>query len=226
VSATALETQPLLIDAAVAAGVKRFIPSEFGSCTTSPKVAKLPVYSSMFKIKQYLEEQATTGKLTWTVLACGAFMEFIFAHPVLLDFANHKTVLYDKGDNRISSTSLSNIGKAVAGIFQHFEATKNRVVRVSEVILTQNQLLKVAQKLQPSVKWEISEIQTTTMLQESLEELGAGNFGEQVVLKLIKATAFGGDAYGTAYDETDNKLLEIKELTDDDLEKRVAEALK
>lgn len=225
VAATAIENQLLLIDAAIAAGVRRFVPSEFGCCTTSPKVADLPVYSSMFKIKRYLEEQATTGKLTWTVLACGAFMEFLFAHPVLLDFAKHQAILYDKGDNRVSSTSMTDIGKAVAGIFENFEATKNKIVRVSQVILTQNQLLEIAQGLKPTVKWEISEVQTSAMLQESLEELRAGNFSEPVVMKLVQATAFGGEAYGAAYYETDNELLGIKELTNEDLKKRVAEVL-
>ncbi|KEF55878.1 uncharacterized protein A1O9_07458 [Exophiala aquamarina CBS 119918] len=225
VTATAIENQTILIDAAIAAGVKRVIPSEFGSCTISPKVADLPMYSSMFKIKRYLEEQATAGKLTWTVLACGAFIDMVFAYPVLLDFANHKVTLYDKGDNRISSTSMDDIGKAIVGIFRIYEETKNKILRVSQVILTQNGLLKIAQELKPTVKWEISEVQTSVLLQQSLEEIKAGNFSQPTVMKLIYSTAFGGEAYGTAYDENDNQLLGIKELTEEYLKERVAKAL-
>ena len=33
------------------------------------------------------------------------------------------------------------------------------------------------------------------------------------------------DVYGSAYDETDNELLGIKELAEEDLKKRVAEKL-
>ncbi len=33
-----------VINAAIAAGIKRFIPSDFGSDTTNPKACALPVY--------------------------------------------------------------------------------------------------------------------------------------------------------------------------------------
>ena len=63
--------------------------------------------------------------------------------PMLLDFANHKTSLFDEGDNRISSTSLLEIGKAIVEILKHFKATENKVVRTSEMVLTQDKLLEV-----------------------------------------------------------------------------------
>jgi len=41
-------------------------------------------------------------------------------------------------------------------------------------------------------------------------------------MKILTGTAFAGDVYGGAYDQTDNKLLGVKELTDEDLKKLVA----
>jgi putative NADH-flavin reductase len=120
VATTGMENQTILIDAAVAAGVKRFISSEYGSVTTNPKVATLPIYAPMFKIKQYLHEKAMTREMTWTVLACSSFLEFLFGTSMLLDFANHKATLFDKGNDRISSASLPNMGKAIVGIMQNF----------------------------------------------------------------------------------------------------------
>lgn len=225
VTTTAIESQTVLIDAAVAAGVRRFIPSEYGSCTTNPKVAAIPLYAPMFKIKQYLEKQATAGNLSWTVLACGAFLEFVFGGPLILDFANHKATLFDKGDNRFSATSLPNVGKAIVGILKNFEATKNRIVRVSEVILTQNKLLRIAKELRPDIKWEISEVQSAAILKEGLDEFNAGKFTMPVLMKQLKGTVGAGDTYGAAYDETDNDLLGIKELTEEDLKKLVAAKL-
>ncbi|KAI0123779.1 hypothetical protein BJ170DRAFT_94808 [Xylariales sp. AK1849] len=222
---TAMEVQPVLIDAAIAAGVKRFIPSEYGSVTTSPKVEALPVYDSMFKIKKYLQEKAKTGELTWTVLACGAFLEFVFGSPILLDFVNHKATLFDEGDNRISSTSQPNVGRALAGILKNPEATENRIVRVSEVILSQNELLRIAEGLRPDIKWEISKVQASAVLKEGLDGLGAGDFTFPVIMKIIAGTAAAGDVYGAAYDQTDNELLGIKELTEEDLKKLVAAKL-
>ena len=225
VTGAATEDQTILIDAAIAAGVKRFIPSEYGSCTTSPKLENFPVYAPMFKIRQYLQEKAKAGTLTWTVLACGGFLEFLFAGPILLDFANHKATLFDEGDNRISSSSLPNVGKAIAGILKNFETTKNKAVHTSEVILTQNKVLRIAEELRPDIKWEFSKVQTSAIIKEGLDGVGAGDFSTPVIMKIVTGTAFAGDTYGGAFDKTDNELLGVKELTEEDLKKLVAEKL-
>lgn len=225
----AIENQTLLIDAAIAAGVKRFIPSEYGSCTTSSKLEGFPIYAPLFKIKQYLQDKeqylqdkAKAGKLTWTVLARGCFLEFVFNGPILLDFANHKVTLLDGGDNRISSTSLPNVGKAIAAILKNFEATENKIVRTSEIILTQNKLLRIAEELRSDIRWEISKTQTSAILKEGLEGVSAGDFSMPVIMKILAGTALAGDAYGSAYDDTDNELLGVKKLTEEDLKKLVA----
>lgn len=222
VAVAAIEKQIVLIDAAIAAGVKRFIPSEYGTCTTSPKLEALPLYASMFTVKQYLQDKAKAGSLTWTVLACGSFLDFLFGGSMLLDFENHTATLFDEGDNRISSTSLPNVGNAIVGILKNFEATRNRIVKTSEVILTQNELLRIAEELRPDIKWEINKSQTSVILKEGLDEVRAGDFSIPAIMKIVTGTAFAGDIYGGAYDETDNELLGIKELTEGDLKKLVS----
>ncbi|GLA50608.1 hypothetical protein CBS147343_9059 [Aspergillus niger] len=225
VGGAAVGNQTVLIDAAIAAGVKRFIPSEFGNVTTNPKVEKFPVYSSVFKIRNYLQEKAAAGKLSWTVLACGAFLDLVLNTPTLLDFQNHTVTMLDEGDNRISSTSLPAVGRAIAAILQNFDATENRVMHVSEAILTQNQLIGFAKEIRPDIEWSIGKEQSSLLLQESLEEFGAGDFSVPTFMKLLKGTALAGDTYGAAFDVTDNELLGIKELAPADLKKLIAEKL-
>ena len=224
VAGSAIKTQTVLIDAAAAAGVKQFIPSEYGSVTTNPKLEALPLYDNVFKIRHHLQEKADAGQLTWTVLASGAFMEFLFV-PGLLDFAERKATLIDDGDNRLSVTSLATAGKAITRILKNSESTKNRVVKVSEVILTQNKVLKIAERLRPEDKWNISKVAASALLKEGLDAISAGDFSFPVVFNVIKGTALAGETYGSAYNETDNELLGVKELTEGDLEKIVAEKL-
>lgn len=227
VAGTAIKTQTVLVDAAALAGVKRFIPSEYGSVTTNPKLKTFPLYENVFMIRNYLEEKADAGQLTWTVLACGAFLEFLLASSStgFLDFAGRKTTLLDEGDNRLSSTRLATVGKAIAEILKNSEATKNRVVKVSEVILTQNQLLKTAEKLKPGDKWQISKVASSVLLKQGLDEFNAGDFSFPVMFKIIAGTGLAGETYGSAYDDTDNPLLGIKELTESGLEAMVAQKL-
>lgn len=225
VGGAAVDNQTVLIDAAIAAGVKRFIPSEFGNVTTNPKLEKFPIYSSTFNIRNYLQEKAAAGELSWTVLACGAFLDSVLNTPVLLDFQNHTVTLLDEGDNRISSTSLPVVGKAIAAILQNLDATQNRVIHVSEAILTQNLLIEFAKELRPDIKWRTSKEQTSVLLQESLEQFGAGDFTMPTIMKLLKGTALAGDTFGSAFDVTDNELLGIKELAPADLKELIAEKL-
>jgi hypothetical protein len=63
-------------------------------------------------------------------------MDLLLVTPVLLEFANHKATLNAEGNNRISSTSMLNVWKAIAGILKSYDATKNNIVRTSKVILT------------------------------------------------------------------------------------------
>ncbi len=226
VAGQAMGGQTLLIDAAIAAGVKRFIPSEYGSCTTDPKLENFPMYAPMWKVKRYLQEKAKAGELTWTVVATGGFMDYMFLKPIFVDFKTHTATLYDDGNNRLSSTSMPNIGKAIVGVLKNFEATKNRIVRTSEIIVTQNQVLRIVRELMPEVNWEVtSKVSTSAILQAGVEEAKAGNFGESVIMKILAGTAMAGETYGSAFDETDNELLGIKELSEEDLKKIIAEYL-
>lgn len=63
-----------LIDAAIAAGVKRFIPSEFGANNLDPRARQLvPTYDIKGAILEYLQKKAeeSNGSLTWASISCG-----------------------------------------------------------------------------------------------------------------------------------------------------------
>ncbi len=68
--------QLLLIDAAVEAGVRRFIPSEFGSDSTNPKAAALPVFRSKIAAQKALAERAaaSTSGFTYTLVITGPLL--------------------------------------------------------------------------------------------------------------------------------------------------------
>lgn len=225
VGGSATDSQTVLIDAAIATGVKRFIPSEFGSVTVNPALKDAPIYSSLHKIREYLEAKAQSGQLTWTVLACGAFSEFLFGQPIFLNHAKHEVTLYDGGNNRISTTSLSTIGKAIAKILQNPGATANRVVRVSEAIVTQNELLKIAQEIQPETQWTTTNASTADMFKAGVSRFEAGDHSWPAIMDVTMGTAFAGDKYGAAFDVTDNELLGVKALTPDDIRKLVAASM-
>ena len=71
------DPQFALIDAAVAAGVKRFVPSEYGSDTTDEKVvAFVPFFKGKQAVTAHLRKKESEG-LQWTGVITGPFFDWV-----------------------------------------------------------------------------------------------------------------------------------------------------
>jgi uncharacterized protein YbjT (DUF2867 family) len=76
VGSPALNDQPRLIDAAIAAGVKRFIPSEYGANTPSERLREiLPLFNTKKEVVDYLKSKE--DHITWSGLITGAFFDWV-----------------------------------------------------------------------------------------------------------------------------------------------------
>lgn len=74
--------QKAMIDAAVQARVKRFIPSEFSVNTLSPAVrALVPVFQEKKDVIDYLVEKEKEG-LSWTGVATGLLFDWVGDLPL------------------------------------------------------------------------------------------------------------------------------------------------
>jgi len=69
--------QAKIIDAAVRAGVKRFIPSEFGSDTASETVRGIvPIFNGKKQVVDYLKSKES-DTFSWTALITGPFFDWV-----------------------------------------------------------------------------------------------------------------------------------------------------
>lgn len=81
ISASALDLEAVIVDAAAAAGVKWFIPSEFGHDTTDEGlVSMLPVLKGKTRITAQLDSKAAQG-LHWTAIVTGLFLDWVRVSP-------------------------------------------------------------------------------------------------------------------------------------------------
>ena len=65
-----------IADAAAEAGVKRFIPSEFGSDTSHPKlIALIPMFAGKAQMTEYLKTKESSG-MSWSAVVNGAFFDW------------------------------------------------------------------------------------------------------------------------------------------------------
>jgi len=97
-----LVEQNKMIDAAKEAGVKRFIPSEFGWSKDLPMVPEL---KARLKIKEdgfkYLVQKCEDGGMTWSALASGIFIDWVCDPNKLIMAAHLASMFVTKPDNRL-----------------------------------------------------------------------------------------------------------------------------
>ena len=217
----AIASQRLLIDAAVAAGVKRILPSEFGNNLKNPKARELPVYAQKIKIEEHLDQLAREGKVSYTLVINGPFLDWGLKNGMFLDFTNRKIKRYDGGDGLFSTSRLTTVGKAVRRILTHPRETADRAVYVKDIDVSQNQLLKLAQALTPGEEWEIEDVKSEDVEKKSREEIERREIGKDTMMGFL-ARAIWGEGYGARFEKVHNEVLGIKGMTGPDLEELVA----
>ncbi|KAF1357574.1 isoflavone reductase family protein [Lizonia empirigonia] len=151
--ATQYKPSKLIIDAAVAAGVKVFLANEFVGYVTSPQFRRLPeVFTgAKIRVREYLGELAAAGKITWTSLNGGPFFDmWLMKGPAGFDVANRRARIYGTGENLLFWTPLPIIAQAAGNMLRSPEAVANRPIYICPFAkgeLTQRSLLAALQKV-------------------------------------------------------------------------------
>ncbi|KAH8657986.1 hypothetical protein BX600DRAFT_468487 [Xylariales sp. PMI_506] len=205
-----------LIDAAVAAGVRRFLPSEFGSDLDDAKTRQLPVFVGKVKTQEYLQAKAKEHpEFTYTFVYNFAFLDWGLRHNFLLNLAESSPALFDGGDVPFNATTLASVGDAVVGILTHLEETKNRAVRVRDIETTQNKLLALARQAAADKTWNPVTVKIDDLTAEADKKLAAGDFSFGTFVPYLFRAIFD-PSFRTAA-SLDNELLGIKGVTDADI---------
>ncbi|KAJ4312041.1 hypothetical protein N0V94_007647 [Neodidymelliopsis sp. IMI 364377] len=151
--ATQYEPSKLIIDAAVAAGVKFFFANEFVGYVTSPQFRRLPeaFAGAKIRIREYLEELATAGKIAWTSLNGGPFFDmWLMKGPAGFDVGNKRARIYGTGNNPLYWTPLPTIARAASNMLRNPEKIINRPVYICPFAkgeLTQRSLLTTLEQV-------------------------------------------------------------------------------
>ena len=209
-----IHSQKLMIDAAIAAGVKRFLPSNFGSNMANPNSRKLPVFAPKVAVEDCLIEKSKTTELTYTFVYIGGFTDFGIQNKVIMDFSKYQPVLFNGGDSQFSSTSMPTVGDAVVGVLTHPKETRNRPVYVSEIIMSQAQLLSLAKQIAPDKPWAPVTMDLDAVFVSGKERLMQGQHDLSTIIPILLKSVLDPE-FGVKFVENDNELLGIKGKTED-----------
>jgi hypothetical protein len=212
-------------DAAIAAGVSRYIPADYGMDPDNANIAGLPVFGLKATIYQYLKEKVASGacggKFSYTLVANGPFLDQNIRYKFLGLDLNAKTAeMFDGGDNPVPTTTVADVGKATANTMLHPEETKNRVVYVASVkALTQRKLFELAKDALGG-EWKEEKVDIQKRFDEAIAAMKAGNVSMGVFMAQIQY-AIARKEYCSPWEKDDNELLGIEEMSDEEIKEMI-----
>ncbi|KAG8160838.1 hypothetical protein KVR01_009102 [Diaporthe batatas] len=208
-----------LLDAAIDAKVKHFIPSDYTSLSTFPEVADIPYWKELATVQQYLRDKAGSAGVKWTVLVSGPLLDCVLNGYYMYNFGEQTALVTSDGDLQVSMTTGPYLGKAIAKVLSKSEELESGSIYLHEVVTTQNELLKMAEKLSER-EWPVQHVEADDTLQKGLGMVKASQGGTPNMFSwflIIQGTIFSGK-YKVEWDGSGNKLLDLPTMSKDKLE--------
>jgi hypothetical protein len=224
VGAPGISGQVELIDACIAAGVNRFIPSDFGVDLDNPNAQKLPLFVPKVKIHQHLVAKSKTTDISYTYIYTGSFLDWGFENNMSFDVLNNTPTIVGNGNLPFSGILLPTAGEAVVGVLNNLIATKNRAVFVRDFITTQNQLFAIARRIAPERHYNPVHAELDDLQDAADGRLAQGLYDMETFRPYIYRAMFD-PAYRCEPLTLDNELLCISEKFETDLEKAMRAVL-
>jgi hypothetical protein len=229
IGGNALSTQTTIIDAAIKAGVRRFLPSEFGNDSDSAKgLEMVPFFQPKKVVLDYA--RAKQDELSFTAIETGVFFDWVCIRRVPsstnnsltsfvpqamkvgflgFDLKSSTATIWDDGDKHFCGTLIEKVGEAIATALLKPEETKNQVLYVASVDTTQNDML-AALEAHSGSKWTVNK---TTVAEQHANGMAAMQKGDIMgaVGPLILSGVFSGhgaDFQGSGH-KLDNAVLDM-----------------
>ncbi|KAB5533387.1 isoflavone reductase family protein [Coniochaeta sp. 2T2.1] len=178
-----------LADAAAAAGVKRFVPADFGSVDARSAYARqmVALFDRKVVVRERLEQLAeeSGGKFTWTSLVAGHFFDWGLRDGFLhFDLKKRKAEILGDGTRRSSNSTLAQVGRAVVQALLKPEETRNRVLLMQSFCVSQLDILRSLERVMGQ-DWEVEYLDLDEFVAEKKRMADGGD--KQAVEDLVFA---------------------------------------
>ncbi|KAI0099982.1 NAD(P)-binding protein [Hypoxylon sp. NC0597] len=178
IATVAIAGQTPLVDAAIAAKVKRFIPSEFGINTRIVNNTAIGnILQGKVKTLDYIIGKTKENPwFTWTGISTGIFFDWGLRYGTVGFNKDTKTaVIYDSGNEPVQASNLAFIGRAIAAVLSQPEKTANQYLSIASFNPSQNQILEIVEA-ETGDKWKIEHASTAEQEKIGLEKLSKGDY--------------------------------------------------
>ncbi|KAK1634261.1 hypothetical protein BDP81DRAFT_462736 [Colletotrichum phormii] len=188
------DTPTRLIDAAAAAGVYRYIPSDFSLDFNNRNVHSVPVFFKKDMNDKHLLKKCEETGMTWSVICNGAFLDWNLRTGFMnIDIYNKKVDYINEGGNVHVWTTLESTGKA-----------------------SQKQMVDLCKEALGSDGWTESRSNMDQVFAGALKEFQAGNYSMNVFGDMIRYANSRPD-FSCPWPRDDNPILGVQEMSDDEV---------
>ncbi|KAL4999765.1 NAD(P)-binding protein [Aspergillus recurvatus] len=212
-----------LIDAAVTAGVYRYIAPGFTIHPKYEKARSLPIFRGKAQIYDHLQKVANDQKITWTAISNGGFLDWCLRTGFLnLDLIKRKTVLMNDGTRVFPLTVLPAVGTAVANALAQAEKTRNMHCSIYSVQKSQKEIADLAKETLGADGWETKSQDMQKVFEEALSAMTSGDYSWTVVGDLIRYS-LATPGYSGLVEENHNDLLGVRPMSDEEVKALIKE---
>ncbi|KAE8140846.1 NAD(P)-binding protein [Aspergillus pseudotamarii] len=148
VPSDALAIQTTFVDAAIAVGVKVFVPSEYGVDTSNCSAPQyIPFLGVKLQTLDYLKSKQ--DQILWIAICSGSMFDWGFNIPSFggRNVPTRTVTIYNGGDVRYEATKLDQVGRAITKSLQNLELTKNQYIYVNSFKVIQNAILNALERV-------------------------------------------------------------------------------
>ncbi|KAI1137316.1 NAD(P)-binding protein [Hypoxylon sp. FL0543] len=224
IATVAIAGQTPLVDAAIAAKVKRFIPSEFGINTRIVSNTAIGnILQGKTKTLDYIIEKSKENpSFTWTGISTGIFFDWGLRFGTVGFNKDAKTaVIYDSGNEPVQASNLPFIGRVIASVLSQPDKTANQYLTIASFNPTQNQILEIVEA-ETGEKWKVEHASTAEQETIGLEKLSKGDYS--AFSNLLRRRIYA-DGANLAVKKEDNAIF-LLGLEEEDLAATVKEWLR
>jgi hypothetical protein len=136
-----VEMQSTLLDAAVAAGVSRFIPSDFSCDFTKLTIGK----NRNFDLRREFHERLDKASISATSIFNGAFAELLTGQMPMILFKRKRVLYWGNADQRMDFTTKDNTAEFTASAA--LDASTPRFLRIAGEQISARELTEVASEV-------------------------------------------------------------------------------
>ncbi|GFP55983.1 phenylcoumaran benzylic ether reductase 1 [Trichoderma asperellum] len=216
------------INAAATAGVRRFLPSEYGGNTSLVGVTNYPPFAAEKKaIVDHLRTKESQG-LTWTALCVGIFFSWVLEEgrgTLGWDIDKGEVTIYDSGNQEYDTSTVDQVARSTIAILRNLEETENTYVFVNSFTSTQNQTLSAMERIQGKA-YKVSRDTSAAAIARGLEQLERGEV-EAGYHDLVTGTIYDPGHFTLFKVDEVSKWKKILQLNDnEDLNGVITEVLR